>query len=374
VELIRTLIQRGDAVTLVELGEQVFAAHAALPAGVRLVGFQFELSPREVEFTRWLRLLRSIPCDAAVFAKGHVSVGNAGLDLAARLCFPRYTVIEHISPPPPPAPARPKKHLGFIPGLGFWRVPYIWAIYARSLGPRKIIGVSRALLRELRRDYWYPRRKLIPVPNGIDTERNRPDPVNRAASRAAWGVPADALVFGTVGRLLISHKQQDIAIAAFAELRSRHPDRDPWYVLVGEGPDRRQLEAVAREAGVGHRVVFAGFSERPWELHCAFDVFVLSSRTEGTPLALLEGMASGACPIAMDVGGVADVIADPSLGWLVPAGDRAGLLAAMEAALLQSPAERAAMARRAREHVRRGFEAREQFGKVAALVEGTARS
>ena len=182
-------------------------------------------------------------------------------------------------------------------------------------------------------------------------------------------MPAEALVFGTVGRLINWHKAQDIAIDAFAKLRSANPDRDPWYVLVGEGPDRAQLEAQARQAGVAHRVVFAGYTERPSEMQCGFDVFVLPSKLEGTPFALLEAMACGVCPVAMDVGGVADVIAAPSLGWLVPAGDRAGLLAAMQAALLQTPADRATMAHRARVHVEHGFRAQEQLGRIAALLE-----
>jgi glycosyltransferase involved in cell wall biosynthesis len=372
VDLVRTLVARGDAVTLVEFGEPYFGSHSELPAEVRLITLQFDVAPEQVGFARWVPILRRIPCDAAVFAKGQVILGSPGLDLAARFCFPRYTVIEHISPPKPP-PVKRKRYLGVLPGPGLWRAERIWRIYRRSIGPKRIIGVSRALLRELR-EYGYPPRKMIAVPNGIDSDLYRPDPVRRETSRDAWGVAVDAFVFGTVGRLMISHKQQDVAIGVFAELRRACPDHDPWYVLVGEGPDRRQLEAIAREAGVAHRVVFAGFSDRPWDMHCGFDVFVLPSRMEGTPLALLETMASGACPIAMDVGGVADVIADPGLGWLVPPGDRDRLFTAMREALLQSPAERAAMARRARAHVEQSFRAQEQFGKVAALVEGPDRS
>jgi glycosyltransferase involved in cell wall biosynthesis len=351
----------------VEFGESFFGTHARLPASVRLVTLRFTKPAESVGFVRWLAILRGLGCEVGVFAKGWVHSGSVALDLAARLVFQHYVVIEHVSPPRPPQP-KSKRYLGIVPGLGLWWRRQKWQVYRRSIGPQHVVGVSRSLLRDLQA-YWYPERKLVSVPNGIDSDRYRPDPVQRAASRAAWGVPADAFVFGTVGRLLIYHKAQDLAIAAFARLRAAHPDRDPWYVLVGEGPDREQLHAQARMAGVAHRVVFAGYTEQPWAAHCALDVFVLPSRFEGTPLALLEAMASGACAIAMDVGGVGDVIASPGLGWLVPPGELERLYAALEAALLQSPAEQAAMAYRCREYVERGFRAREQFGRIAALVE-----
>jgi glycosyltransferase involved in cell wall biosynthesis len=367
VQLAATLVARGHTVTLAEFGESLFATRARLADGVRLVTLQFDVPPDQVTFSRWIRTLRGLHCDAGVFIKGQINMGSVALDLAARLCFRRYIVIEQISPPSPPA-ARSKRHFGIVPGIGLWRWPHIWPTYQRSFGPQRIVGVSRRLVRELR-EYWYPRRKLLAVPNGVDTELYRPDPAQRAATREAWGVPPAALVFGTVARLLVSHKAQDLAIDAFAKLRSKSPDHDPWYVLVGEGPDRPKLEAQAREAGVGHRVVFAGYTEQPRAAHCGLDVFVLPSKVEGTPIALLEAIACGVCPIAMDVGGVADVIPDPSLGWLVPAGDREGLLAAMRGALLQTPDERTAMGCLARRHVERAFQASEQFGKIAALVE-----
>ncbi|HEU4588623.1 MAG TPA: glycosyltransferase [Gemmatimonadales bacterium] len=367
VQLARTLLERGNAVTVLEFGQALFAEHGHLPPEVRLITLRLDVPPEQVSFRRWVRILRGLDCEAAVFAKGQVHLGSVALDLAARLCFRRFIAIEHVSPPVLPAP-RSKRHFGFVPGLGLWRRRLQWQVYRRSLGPHRIIGVSRALLGELGA-YHFPRRKLVAVPNGIDAERYRPDPVQRAAQRAQWGVPADAFVFGTVGRLVIHHKGQDLAIEAFARVRAQNPQLDPWYVLVGEGPDQARLEAIAHGAGVAHRVIFAGYTDRPWEAQTGLDVFVLSSHMEGTPLALLEAMAAGVRPIAMNVGGVADVIADPGIGWLVRAGDRPALLAAMQAALLQAPAEREAMSARAREHVRRSFQARTQFGKIAELVE-----
>jgi glycosyltransferase involved in cell wall biosynthesis len=81
-------------------------------------------------------------------------------------------------------------------------------------------------------------------------------------------------------------------------------------------------------------------------------------------------MASGAVPIAFGVGGVRDVIADPSLGWLIPPRDREAMFQAMQAAVDQPVEARIAMARRCRDHVVTHYRAAEQYRKVVELIEG----
>jgi glycosyltransferase involved in cell wall biosynthesis len=259
-----------------------------------------------------------------------------------------------------------------VPGLGLWWYKAVWGVRLRYVGPHRVVTVSRPALEELQR-YGCPAEKLVAIPNGVDVDRNRPDPALRAAARERWGVPAEAVVFGTVARLAYWHKGQDIAIEQFAELLRRTGRRDVWYVLVGDGPDRERLETQARTAGVGDRVLFTGYSEQPWEAHCGIDFPLLASRFEGTPLALAEAMAAGSVPIAMSVGGMPDLIPSEAIGWLVPSGDRPGFLAALEAALALTPAARRTMGARAREHVVAQFNGAVQYGKVAALLEGAKR-
>jgi L-malate glycosyltransferase len=117
------------------------------------------------------------------------------------------------------------------------------------------------------------------------------------------------------------------------------------------------------------RVKFAGFTEKPWEVYPAFDVFIMPSRTEGLPLALLEAMACGCPSIAMGVGGIPEIITEKGLGWIVQPGDRVGFLAAMRGAVESDPGERGRMGWRAREHVVRHFNAKEQFFKLTELIE-----
>jgi glycosyltransferase involved in cell wall biosynthesis len=129
------------------------------------------------------------------------------------------------------------------------------------------------------------------------------------------------------------------------------------------------LEQAARAAGLGERVVFAGFSARPWEAYPGLDVFLLPTHDEALSLALLEAMSSGCCPVAMGVGGVPEVLSDPATGWLVPAADRARFVAAMEAALGLDDEERAALGRAARAHVVARFDAQRQYAALADVIE-----
>jgi len=254
--------------------------------------------------------------------------------------------------------------------MGLWWRRRRLAIRLRSLAPQTIIGVSEGVVNQLAHEYRFPTRKLRAIPNGIPVERYYPDAAVRATIRSEWGIPPGAFLFGTVARLSMWVKGHDIAIDLLSRLRTEKPELEFWFVLVGEGRDRERLKQMAQAAGIADRVVFAGYTDRPWEAHCAIDVFLMPSRLEGIGLSLIESMATECCPVAMAVGGVTDVIVDPSMGWTVPPGDTEAFYAAMSQALEASPDERQAMGKRARAHVLAHFRAEEQFPKVADAVIG----
>ena len=368
--LARLLAARGHEVVIAELGDSFFARRGEFDAsrGVRVESADLWRPIRRAGFLRSWRYLRGLRPDVVVLVKGWTAVGGLSLDLAARLACPRFMTIEQLAPPPRPAFQRGRHVGGLVPGLGLWWFRHQVSVYARSVGPRRIVGVSRAVTRELAA-YGFPVRKLVTVPNGIDAERYRRSPADRETVRAAWGVPADALLFGTVGRLARPHKGQDIALILLARFRQRLPGCAFRYVLVGDGPDRAALEAQAVELGLAGHVIFAGHTERAWEVYSAIDALLMPSRIEGTPFALLEAMACECCPIAMGVAGIPDVIVDPGIGWVISPGDQEGFLAAMEAAARAGEAERRAMGQRAREQIARHFRADENFARLADLIE-----
>jgi glycosyltransferase involved in cell wall biosynthesis len=172
----------------------------------------------------------------------------------------------------------------------------------------------------------------VVIANGIRLEQFKPDAAARAAVRAELGIAADALVVGMVGRI-DEFKNQPLLLAAIA------PRLGPavHVVFVGDGPTRAGLDAAvaalppaARAAAhvLGRRMDVA-------RLLPAFDVFALSSKSEGLPLVVPEAMAAGLPVVATAVGGLPTVIDDGVTGYLT-AVDR-GELAAALGKLLDDP-------------------------------------
>lgn len=170
-----------------------------------------------------------------------------------------------------------------------------------------------------------PRRLVEVVPNGIDTTiaGGLPSP---ADARRANGLPPDAVVVGTVGRLN-EVKRQDRLLRAAADLRPQFPNLR--LLIVGDGPERSHLETLAGELGLAGITTFAGFQPKPELYLRAMDVFALTSRSEGFPVSILEAWAVGVPVVCTAVGGIPDVVADGETGLLVPQEDAAGLAAAL---------------------------------------------
>jgi glycosyltransferase involved in cell wall biosynthesis len=296
-----------------------------------------------------------------------LAVGSLRLDLAARLHFRRYIAIEHSTVALPPR-ASGRWCRGLLPGLGLWRYQgrLLWQL--RSTLSHLVVCVSQGARQRLIRDFRVPRHKVATVHCGVDTAKFRPDPARRAAGRRQWGVADDALVFGSVGRLH-PDKGLDVAIEGLGRLATRFPQRDLRLVLVGDGPARESLLRQAQAAGVADRVLFAGFSARPWEAYPGMDVFLMPTHEEALPLALIEAMACGCCPIAMSIGGVPEVLGQLEAGWLVPAGDCDRFVERMDAAVRLETYRRAGMGQAARAHVIENFDAARQYATLADLIE-----
>jgi sugar transferase (PEP-CTERM/EpsH1 system associated) len=208
------------------------------------------------------------------------------------------------------------------------------------------------------------RRKLRVVDNGIDTAVFRAGG-GRAEARAALGIPTDAPVVGTVGRL-VEVKRQDLLLRAFSQVVGRVPGAH--LVLVGDGPRRSDLETLAGELGLSARVRFAGYRPCAAEFLRAMDAFALTSRSEGMPQSVLEASVSGTPVIAAAVGGIPEVISHDQTGLLFPAGDETALAAGLVTLLTdRDRATRLASAARSR------VEARYSIGRMAAEYDADFR-
>jgi glycosyltransferase involved in cell wall biosynthesis len=183
------------------------------------------------------------------------------------------------------------------------------------------------------------------VPLGLDLDAFATiDERGRAEARRALDIPRGVPVVTTVGRLT-AIKNHALFLEMAQQISASRPDA--VFLIAGDGELRAALEADARARGLGDRVRFLGWRRDLTTIYGATDVFVITSNNEGTPVALIEAMASGVPGVSTDVGGVRDVITNASLGGVVPPGDAPALAQAVTG-LLDDRAAREAIASAAR--------------------------
>jgi glycosyltransferase involved in cell wall biosynthesis len=188
---------------------------------------------------------------------------------------------------------------------------------ARNLELRRAAYVycPSAYLRRLVLSWGIPSERVSVLPNPVPS---LPDLAERAELRRAFGLNGATLAFA--GRLT-AQKSLGRALAAVASTS------DVQLVIAGDGPDREALERQARELGIANRVTFLGTQPRRRivELFRAADASILSSSWENFPHTVVEALAVGTPVLAMEAGGVGEVVRDGVNGLLVPAGDEAAL-------------------------------------------------
>ncbi len=164
------------------------------------------------------------------------------------------------------------------------------------------------------------------VPLGLELARFRDFAPSQSAARAAIGLPTDAFITAIVARLA-PIKAHEVFLEAAQRVRAAVPSS--LFLVVGDGERRSELEALAATLGLGDAVRFLGWRADLPEIYRASDVVALTSRNEGSPVALIEAMAAGRAVVSTSVGGVPDVVADGRTGVLVPMDDAAGMAAAL---------------------------------------------
>jgi glycosyltransferase involved in cell wall biosynthesis len=216
-----------------------------------------------------------------------------------------------------------------------------------------VVAVSEQLARQLAHGVVREPGRIRVVTNGVDTDRFRPLAVN-GTMRRELGVPAGAPIIGSIGRLE-PIKGYDVMIRAFATLRETwRAGPAPVLVIVGDGSERNRLAAMIEEYALGGAAWLAGWRSDVERCYASFDVFTLSSWSEGTSIGLLEAMSTGVCPVVTDVGGTAAVLGESLRHRLVPAGDPAALAAGWREALTQTT-RRAVDGTAGRERIERLF-------------------
>jgi glycosyltransferase involved in cell wall biosynthesis len=174
------------------------------------------------------------------------------------------------------------------------------------------------------------------IPNGVEWPSRLDSPGEIAAARARLGIPTDAYVISYIGRFTVD-KNPLLFIEAAARVATRCPSA--YFLMLGDGPLRPNVEARARELNLDRRILFAGFQADAVAFHPVADVLTLPSNSEGAPLVVLEAMAAGRPVVATAVGDVPRQIVHGTTGFVVPPGQAQGLADAL--AQLADPALRA---------------------------------
>ena len=213
---------------------------------------------------------------------------------------------------------------GFGPEERHKQIPRrIWLRRA-FLRRRPVILPSQNLMR-IAREIWRLRDiDTHYVPNGVDADRFR-----RPGEVHIW--PGDGPVIGTVAALR-PEKNVGRLIRAFGLVCAQRPAR---LVLIGDGAQRAELEALSADLGLSDRVHFEGHVSRPDAMLASFDIFAMSSDTEQMPISLLEAMAAGRPVAATSVGDIASMLPDVARPFVTPCDD--GALASALIHLIHDP-------------------------------------
>jgi glycosyltransferase involved in cell wall biosynthesis len=216
-----------------------------------------------------------------------------------------------------------------------------------------MIGVSEGVRQHLIIQGIKPER-VTTIHNGVDLPLKV---LSKNEARKRFGIPQEALVFGTVARLT-PMKGIDFALLAFADIVKELPNS--LYVLVGDGDHAEQYKLMAKELEIGDRVIFLGYQSIIFEPLAAMDIFIFPSLKEAMGISVVEALAAGLPVISTNVGGLPEVVT-ANVGMLVPPEDASAIVVA---AIVVANGDRAKLAEKAKERAKDMF-------SVSSMLEKT---
>ncbi len=232
------------------------------------------------------------------------------------------------------------------------------------------VAASRAIAAMLLEDGVEPER-VVTIHEGIDVDRVQQAPAARIHEE--FWLPSGVPVVGNIAAL-VAHKGQKHLVDAAALVIREAPDAH--FLILGEGELRPALERQIKEMHLEKHVLLPGFRTDVLSLLKAFDVFVMSSVTEGLGTSLLDAMAAERPIVATEAGGIPEVVLDGETGLLVPARDHRRMADAI-VRLLRDRGLRERLARAGLDRVRAEFSVERMVGETLALygrLAGTTRA
>lgn len=232
----------------------------------------------------------------------------------------------------------------------------------------RIVGNSQSVV-DFYREQGVPAEKLCCIPNGVEIPQTTT--CDRAALLDQLGLPADAFVVGSIGRLAIQKRVRDLLFAV-ETLRQIRPQLRA--VIIGDGPERARLEEFARSLGCEQHVRFLGHREDAPAWLPLFDAFCLASSFEGQSNSLMEAMAAGRAVVVSDIPPNRELVTPEATGLAFQPGDAVGIMQQLRR-LIDEPDLRTRLAAAARERMAAHFSVENMVERYAWLyrdVTGTA--
>lgn len=187
--------------------------------------------------------------------------------------------------------------------------------------PNLVVSVSEQITKNCIEIEGIRSSRIVEIANGVDTDLYRPTPI-KEDMRKKLGISKAQFLIGNVARLS-PEKDHFTLLDAFKEVQKKIVD--PHLIICGAGPLLSKLQQYSRSIEVSHSVSFLGDRDDVPMLMPLFDVFVLTSTSEGTPLTILEAMACGVPVVATSVGGIGKVIKNGYNGLLCEPGNASGV-------------------------------------------------
>jgi glycosyltransferase involved in cell wall biosynthesis len=310
----RTILATGPS------GDEVDITSTADSTGCELVlipSFRRRVSPVH-DTMALLQTIRLIQRHRADIVHTHTSKAGFIGRLAANVC--RVPIIIHT----------PHGHIfhGYY-GKGRTRFFVTLERAAAKLTDRIVVLTDRGAKQHLERGIGRPE-QFASIPSGVDIEALRAKTPNRNSARQQLGWKNNDFYLLGVGRL-VPIKGFDLAVTAMKHVCQEVPGAH--LVLLGDGPERAALEALARREQLMDRLCITGVEEEPAPYLAAADVLVAPSRNEGMGRVIVEAMSVGLPVVASRVGGIPSVVEDGRSGRLVPPENPQELSAALVALL-----------------------------------------
>jgi GT2 family glycosyltransferase len=170
-----------------------------------------------------------------------------------------------------------------------------------------IIAISQTQKWELTQKFGLASDDKVHIINlGFDLTRFSSTNGNRKL-RSYLGVGDETFLIGIIGRL-VPIKNHVLFMDSAKLIMEKYPRKDLRFIIIGDGELRKQLESYAQEIGIGESVVFYGWEKEIQDVYADLDMLLLTSNNEGTPVSIIESMASGVPVVTTGVGGVKDLL------------------------------------------------------------------